>query len=64
MLTGIFKISLDRLKQLLAAQNQEREIRFGMYSEERIHDWIHILNEASWNFEEELQFRIRENVGH
>ena len=64
MQTDIFKISVDRLKQLLAAQNQERDIRLGIYSEERIHDWIHTLDEASWYLEEELQRRIRENVGH
>ena len=64
MQTGIFKINVDRLKQLLAAQNQELDIRLGMYFEERIHDWIHTLDEASWYLEEDLQRRIHENVGH
>ena len=64
MPTDIFKFSVDRLKQLLAEQNQERDIRLGMYSEERIHDWIHTLDEASWYLEEDLQRRIHENVGH
>ena len=54
MQTDIFKFSVDWLKQLLAHQNQERGIRLGMFSEEKIHDWIHTLDGASWYLEEEL----------
>ena len=60
----IFQISLERLKQQLYRQSEERKIRLGAFSDERIHDWIQILDEASWFIEEELQRRIRNKVSH
>ncbi|HCP35136.1 MAG TPA: hypothetical protein DIT94_12145, partial [Deltaproteobacteria bacterium] len=60
----IFQISLERLKQQLYRQSEERNIRLGTFSDDRIHDWIQTLDEASWFLEEELQRRIRSKVAH
>jgi len=64
MPSEIFQISLERLKQQLYRQSEERNIRLGTFSDDRIHDWIQTLDEASWFLEEELQRRIRSKVAH
>ena len=64
MPSEIFQISLERLKQQLYRQSEERNIRLGAFSDDRIHDWILTLDEASWFLEEELQRRIRSKVAH
>ena len=64
MPSEIFQISLERLKQQLYRQSEERKNRLGAFSDERIHDWIQTLDEASWFLEEELQRRIRNKVSH
>ena len=64
MPSEIFQISLERIKQQLYRQSEERNIRLGTFSDDRIHDWIQTLDEASWFLEEELQRRIRSKVAH
>ena len=46
MPSEIFQISLERLKQQLYRQSEERNIRLGTFSDYRIHDWIQKLDEA------------------
>ena len=64
MPSEIFQISLERIKQQLYRQSKEHKIRLGAFSDDRIHDWIQTLDEASWFLEEELQRRIRNKVSH
>ena len=40
MPSEIFQISLERLKQQLYRQSEERNIRLGTFSDDRIHDWM------------------------
>lgn len=47
MPSEIFQISLERIKQQLYRQSEERKIRLGAFSDDRIHDWIQTLDEAS-----------------